>query len=74
MTHPPARPHLAPGLQAAGSADPQPGPSAGLDELLERYGVAVIIGATYEWGGYRYSSADHAIAAARRDEAKGARQ
>jgi len=33
---------------------------------LDRYDIAVILNATYEWGGYRYSNASDAIAAAKR--------
>jgi hypothetical protein len=33
---------------------------------LDRYDIAVVLQAIYEWGGYRYSNASDAIAAARR--------
>lgn len=33
---------------------------------LDRYDVAVVLQAVYEWGGYRYTNASDAIAAARR--------
>jgi len=33
---------------------------------LDRYDIAVILNASYEWGGYRYSNASDAIAAAKR--------
>ena len=33
---------------------------------LDRYDIAVIMKAVYEWGGYRYTNASDAIAAARR--------
>lgn len=33
---------------------------------LDRYDVAVILQAVYEWGGYRYTNASDAIAAAKR--------
>lgn len=33
---------------------------------LDRYDVAVVLQATYEWGGYRYTNASDAIAAAKR--------
>ena len=36
--------------------------------LLDRYKIAVIMNAAYEWGGYRYSNAGDAIAAAKRGE------
>lgn len=32
----------------------------------DRYDVAVVLQAVYEWGGYRYSNASDAIAAAKR--------
>lgn len=34
--------------------------------LLDRYDIAVTLKAAYEWGGYRYSNAVDAIAAAKR--------
>ena len=33
---------------------------------LDRYDIAVVLQAVYEWGGYRYSHASDAIAAAKR--------
>jgi hypothetical protein len=33
---------------------------------LDRYDVAVVLQAVYEWGGYRYANASDAIAAANR--------
>lgn len=33
---------------------------------LDRYGIAVVLQAVYEWGGYRYTNALDAIAAAKR--------
>jgi hypothetical protein len=33
---------------------------------LDRYGIAVVLKATYEWSGYRYSNPSDAIAAAKR--------
>jgi hypothetical protein len=33
---------------------------------LDRYNIAMILQAVYEWGGYRYSNASDAIAAAER--------
>ena len=33
---------------------------------LDRYDVAVFLQAVYEWGGYRYTNASDAIAAAKR--------
>lgn len=34
--------------------------------VLDRYDIVVSLTAVYEWGGYRYSSARDAIAAAKR--------
>ena len=33
---------------------------------LDRYDIAMVLQAVYEWGGYRYSNASDAIAAAQR--------
>jgi hypothetical protein len=33
---------------------------------LDRYDIAVVLQAVYEWGGYRYTNASDAIAAAKR--------
>jgi hypothetical protein len=33
---------------------------------LDRYDIAVVLQAIYEWGGYRYTNATDAIAAAKR--------
>lgn len=33
---------------------------------LDRYDIAVVLQAVYEWGGHRYTSASDAIAAAKR--------
>lgn len=33
---------------------------------LDRYDIAVVLHAIYEWGGYRYTNASDAIAAAKR--------
>ena len=41
------------------------GPPAVCAEL-DRYDIAVVLQAVYEWGGYRYSNASDAIAAAKR--------
>ena len=43
----------------------EPGDSNTL-AMLDRYDIVVSITAVYEWGGYRYSSARDAIAAAKR--------
>jgi len=34
---------------------------------LDRYDIAVVLQAVYEWGGYRYSNPSDAIAAAKRN-------
>jgi hypothetical protein len=38
----------------------------GTCDELDRYDIAVILKATYEWGGYSYTNASDAIAAAKR--------
>ena len=38
----------------------------GLAEQLAEYGIVTVPAATYEWGGYRYTNARDAIAAAKR--------
>lgn len=51
------------------AASPRFHPAAGAPDVceeLDRYDIAVILKATYEWGGYRYSNASDAIAAAKR--------
>jgi hypothetical protein len=50
---------------------PSYGPQAaagppGVCTELDRVGIAVVLQAFYEWGGYRYSNASGAIAAAKR--------
>lgn len=45
------------------------GAAAGTPEIcaeLDRYDIAVVLKATYEWGGYSYTNASDAIAAAKR--------
>ena len=37
--------------------------------LLKRYGITTVPRPTYEWGGYRYTNAHDAIAAAKRGDA-----
>jgi hypothetical protein len=37
--------------------------------LLEHYGITTVTKPVYEWGGYRYTNAGDAIAAAKRGEA-----
>lgn len=51
------------------SASKQPlalGRSPSVCADLDRYDIAVVLQATYEWGGYRYTNASDAIAAAKR--------
>lgn len=40
--------------------------SANICAELDRYEIAVVLRAVYEWGGYRYTNASDAIAAAKR--------
>jgi hypothetical protein len=35
-------------------------------DLLAQYGITVVPATSYEWGGYRYTNAHDAIAAAKR--------
>jgi hypothetical protein len=44
---------------------PEPGDSNTL-AMLDRYDIVVSLTAVHKWGGYRYSSAKDAIAAAKR--------
>ena len=50
----------------AGEKDPSPDTTA----LLKLYGITTVPRPTYEWGGYRYTNAHDAIAAAKRGEAR----
>lgn len=43
--------------------------SPDIPALLKRYGIATVPRPVYEWGGYRYTNALDAIAAAKRGEA-----
>ena len=45
------------------------GSSPDVAALLKRYGITTVPRPTYEWGGYRYTNAHDAIAAAKRGEA-----
>jgi hypothetical protein len=68
--HPDPQPDRAIQLQlaeygAAHRATAAAGPPATCAEL-DRYDIAVVLQAVYEWGGYRYSAASDAIAAAKR--------
>lgn len=40
------------------------------DELLARYGITSVPTMRYEWGGFRYTNAHDAIAAAKRGAAR----
>ncbi len=44
---------------------PSPAEAAQLD-LLAQYGITPVTTTTFEWGGYRYTNAHDAIAAAKR--------
>jgi hypothetical protein len=46
----------------------QPVERSGISAQLDRYDIAVVLNAVYEWGGYRYTNATDAIAAASRAE------
>lgn len=51
------------------AASPRPHAAAGPPATcmeLDRYDIAVVLQAVYEWGGYRYTNASDAIAAAKR--------
>ena len=55
-------------LQESGAATPALS-SAGSPSVcaeFERYDIAVVLQAIYQWGGYRYTNASDAIAAAKR--------
>ena len=50
-------------------ATAEPGSAGGSQlqsEELDRHNISVILNTAYEWGGYRYTNASDAIAAARR--------
>lgn len=51
------------------SASQAPHAAAGPPDVcaeLDRYDIAVVLQAVYEWGGHRYANASDAIAAAKR--------
>jgi len=53
--------------QFAGTQRPDPLPeSTAVCAELDRYNIAVVLQAVYEWSGYRYTNASDAIAAAKR--------
>lgn len=60
---PAVAPAQAPAPVVKGNSSPD------IASLLERYGIATVPRPTYEWGGYRYTNAHDAIAAAKRGEA-----
>jgi hypothetical protein len=43
-------------------------PSQDIAALLKQYGITKVPKAVYEWGGYRYTNAHDALAAAKRGE------
>lgn len=49
-----------------GLAEPQESKSPDIAALLKRYGITTVPRPVYEWGGYRYSNPEDAIAAAKR--------
>jgi hypothetical protein len=67
-------PKLSENMKRAGASKPErgspdaKGTSTEIPGLLERYGIITVQRPTYEWGGYRYSNAHDAIAAAKRGE------
>ncbi|HET6942895.1 MAG TPA: hypothetical protein VFH89_12105 [Sphingomicrobium sp.] len=52
------------------SAATRPSAAPNVAELLKRYGISIVPRPVYEWGGYRYSNPEDAIAAAKRAEAR----
>jgi hypothetical protein len=57
---------LAADSQPVRPIDGEPPASSDDSALMKHLGITVVPKAVYEWGGYRYSSAADAIAAARR--------
>jgi hypothetical protein len=61
-------------IKQAGAVKRARGPAVAKDSspdvaaLLTRYGITTVSRPTYEWGGYRYTNAHDAIAAAKRGE------
>ena len=43
-------------------------PSAEIAAILKHYGITTVPRAVYEWGGFRYTNAHDAIAAAKRGD------
>ena len=69
--HPLANPLPGRAIELLEQFAPSPEPyaaavSPGVRTDLDRYDIAVVLSAIYEWGGYRYSNASDAIAAAKR--------
>jgi hypothetical protein len=52
--------------QPAGAPDAARDTSPDIPALLKRYGITTVPRPSYEWGGYRYTNAHDAIAAAKR--------
>jgi len=52
--------------QFAGTQRPKPLAGSTICAELDRYDIAVVLQAVYEWGGYQYTNASDAIAAAKR--------
>ena len=67
-------PKLSEEMKRAGAPMRVRGPAVAKDSppdvaaLLKRYGITTVPRPTYEWGGYRYTNAHDAIAAAKRGE------
>ena len=71
LTDPPPRPLTEPPPQHLTNLEvsmpsTHSGASPEVSAQLQRYEIAVVLKAIYEWGGYRYTNAGDAIAAARR--------
>ena len=58
-------PDLAAGLQLQAVAVAPAAERPEIAAQLDRYDIAVILKASYQWGGFRYSNAGDAIAAAK---------
>ena len=54
-------------------AETAPRDHAEIAAQLDRYDIATILKPSYEWGGFRYSNASDAIAAAKRGQPSAAR-
>ncbi len=67
-------PDRSPALQLQEVTTPHPAEQPGESAQLDRYDIAVVLKASYEWGGYRYTNASDAIAAAKRAPGPGSAQ